>query len=73
MTKFKIDTDKLKANIARAIEENPILVMGVVAAVLTGGAAAVDANTKRRNSKTARKNADTWELEVNRRNRAMYR
>jgi len=69
MTKFKIDTDKLKANIARTIEEKPLLVMVAVAAVLAGGSSVMDSNTRRRNSKTARKNADTWELEVSRRNR----
>ena len=67
MKKFKIDTEKLKTNIARTIEEQPLLVLAAVAAVLTGGAAAMDANTKRRNSKTQKQYANAWELEVQRR------
>lgn len=54
--KLNFDTTALK----RQFEEQPLIALGVVSAVLTGGAKLMNANTARRNSKT-------WKQEVNRR------
>lgn len=56
--KIEIDTSKLKQQIA----DNPLLAAGVGAALLNGTAKLLDANTKRVNAKT-------WRKEVNRRDR----
>lgn len=56
--KFEFDTTNLK----RQIQENPIVAMGVGAALLNGAAKLMNANTARKNSKT-------WKQEVNRRDR----
>lgn len=54
--KISFDTTKLK----QQVEENPLLAAGIGAAVLTGAAKLMNANTARKNSKT-------WQREVKRR------
>lgn len=54
--KISFDTTKLK----HQVEENPLLAAGIGAAVLTGAAKLMNANTARKNSKT-------WQREVKRR------
>lgn len=54
--KFEFDTTKLK----KQIEENPLVAAGIGAAILSGGAKLMNANTARKNSKT-------WKREVERR------
>ena len=56
---INFDTTKLK----QQVEENPLLAMGVVAALLTGASKLMNANTARANSKT-------WKREVRRRERS---
>jgi hypothetical protein len=56
--KIEIDTTKLKQQIA----DNPLLAAGVGAALLNGTAKLMDANSKR-------KNANSWKKEVARRDR----
>jgi hypothetical protein len=58
MAKFTFDTTRLKAQ----IEENPLVAAGIGAALLTGAAKLMNANTQRKNSKT-------WDREVRRRER----
>lgn len=54
--RFTFDTTKAK----KQIEENPLVAMGIGAAVLSGLARLMNANTNRKNSKT-------WAKEVKRR------
>lgn len=54
--KFTFDTTKLK----QQVEDNPLFAAGVAAGLLTGVSKLLDANTKRQNAKT-------WRKEVNRR------
>jgi hypothetical protein len=54
--KFTFDTTRLK----KQVEENPLVAMGIGAAVLSGLAKLMNANS-------ARKNSNTWRKEVNRR------
>ena len=54
--KFEFDTTKLK----HQVEENPLVAAGLLAAILSGGAKLMNANTGRRNAKT-------WRREVTRR------
>jgi hypothetical protein len=56
--KFTFDTTRLK----QQAEENPFIAMGVFAALLSGAAKLMNANT-------ARKNSNTWKKEVARRDR----
>lgn len=58
MAKFTFDTTRLK----QQVEENPLLAAGIGAAILTGAAKLMNANTARKNSKT-------WSREVKRRER----
>lgn len=58
MSKFTFDTTKLKEQ----VEDNPLLAAGAAAALLTGFSKLLDANTKRQNAKT-------WKKEVNRRSK----
>lgn len=58
MSKFTFDTTKLKEQ----VEDNPLLAAGAAAALLTGISKLLDANTKRQNAKT-------WKKEVNRRSK----
>jgi hypothetical protein len=70
--KIEFDTTNLKAygqRVKEKFQENPQFTLVAVGAVLSGGAALMNANTKRVNAKTARKNSKTWEKEVDRRNR----
>lgn len=55
---IRFDTTKLKTQ----VEDNPLLAMGIGAALLTGA-------SKLLNAFTARQNAKTWKKEVNRRTR----
>lgn len=55
---INIDTDTIK----QKIEENPILAVGATAALLSGAAKLMNANTARKNSKT-------WSREVARRSK----
>ncbi len=59
MNKPKFDTAKLKEQ----IEDQPLIALGIGAALLSGVAKLVNANTGRRNSKT-------WSREVKRRERS---
>lgn len=52
----KFDTTRLKAQ----VEENPLVAAGIGAALLSGAAKLMNANT-------GRKNANTWKREVKRR------
>ena len=65
--KFEIDTTKIKASVARTVEESPVLVVGAVGAFLAGGAKLIDSNTKRKNAKTAARNSKTYAKEIDRR------
>jgi hypothetical protein len=56
MKKPSFDTSKLKEQ----VEDNPLVAAGIGAALLTGAAKLMNANT-------ARKNAKTWKREVKRR------
>lgn len=56
MKKPSFDTTKLKSQ----IEENPLVAAGVGAALLSGAAKLINANS-------ARKNSTTWRREVKRR------
>lgn len=58
MSKFTFDTTKLKEQ----VEDNPLLAAGAAAALLTGISKLLDANTKRQNART-------WKKEVNRRSK----
>jgi hypothetical protein len=44
--------NKFWTNLKRQAEENPVVVLGVAAALLTGAAKVMDANNNRSNSKT---------------------
>lgn len=52
--KFEFDTSNLK----RQVEDNPLAAAGVGAALLAGVAKLMDANTKRVNAKTYKKEVD---------------
>lgn len=54
--RITFDTTRLK----KQIEDNPLVAAGIGAALLTGAARLMNANT-------ARKNSNTWKKEVNRR------
>lgn len=56
MSKFSFDTTQLKSQ----VEQQPLLAAGILVALLGGCAKLLDANTKRSNAKT-------WKKEVNRR------
>lgn len=56
MPRFTFDTARLKEQ----VEDNPLFAAGIAAALLGGCAKLLDANTKRQNAKT-------WRREVKRR------
>lgn len=56
MARITFDTTKLK----QQVEDNPLFAAGVAAGLLGGAAKLLDANTKRQNAKT-------WRREVKRR------
>lgn len=58
MARFTFDTTRLKEQ----VEDNPLVALGIGAALLGGVAKILNANT-------ARKNARTWKKEVDRRSR----
>lgn len=58
MPKITFDTTKLKEQ----VEDNPLLAAGVAAGLLTAVGKLLDANTKRQNART-------WRKEVNRRSK----
>lgn len=71
--KIEFDTKNLKATYARLklqVQENPLAAAGVGAAALNGVSALMNAQTKRKNSKTERINAKAWDREVSRREKS---
>lgn len=68
--KKKLDWEQVKASVRREFEERPMVVLGAVVTVLYGGAALMDANTRRMNSKQDRDRIKTYDKEVERRIRA---
>ena len=70
--KFEFDTAKLKETgnkVKEQVLDHPIAAAAAAGAVLNGTAQLTNALVKRKNAKTARMNAKSWDREVSRRQR----